>query len=130
MEGEIKYQITKVNAKRIVAKAKDAEKERTRKQLDEEYKKGTLFKVAKQMKRKNWDIVGGGCVKDENGEIVTDEGERMEAWRRHFEKSKVMRCHVGGGQSEVSGKFPCAVCRKGVGANSMRAVQQMGAQEV
>ena len=58
-----KYQITKVNAKRIVAKAKDAERERICKQLDEEYKKGTLFKVAKQMKRKNMDIVGGRLCK-------------------------------------------------------------------
>ena len=31
-------------------------------------------------------IVGGGCVKDENGKIVTDEGERMETWRRQFER--------------------------------------------
>ena len=54
--------------------------------MDEEYKKGTLFRVAKQMKRKNRDIVGGGCVKDENGKIVTDERERMETWRRHFER--------------------------------------------
>ena len=38
------------------------------------------------MKKKNRDIVGGGCVKDENGKIVTYEGKRMEAWRRHFEK--------------------------------------------
>ena len=58
-----KYQITKVNAKRIVAKVKDAERERIRKKLDEEYKKGTLFRVAKQMKRKNRDIVGGRLCK-------------------------------------------------------------------
>ena len=25
-------------------------------------------------------------MKDENGKIVTDEGERMETWRRHFER--------------------------------------------
>ena len=67
MEGEVeilktKYQITKVNAKRIVAKAKDAERERICKQLDEEYKKGTIFRVAKQMKKKNRDIMGGDCV--------------------------------------------------------------------
>ena len=30
--------------------------------------------------------MGGGCVKDENGKIVTDEGERMVTWRRHFER--------------------------------------------
>ena len=38
-----KYQIAKVNAKRIVAKAKDTERERIRKQLDEEYKKRNLI---------------------------------------------------------------------------------------
>ena len=53
MEGEVevsktKYQIMKVNAKRIVAKAKDAERERIHKQLDEEYKKGTLNVKEKQ----------------------------------------------------------------------------------
>ena len=56
--------------------------------------------------------------------------ERIKVWKDKLEgkglrvnvgKSKVM-CHVGGGQPEVSGKFPCAVCRKGVGANSIQCV--------
>ena len=34
--------------------------------------KRELYLVAKQMKRENRDIVGGGCVKDENGKIVKD----------------------------------------------------------
>ena len=68
MEGEVevlkkKYQITKVNAKRTVAKAKDAERERLRKQLDEEYKKETLFRVAKQTKRKKQRYSGGRLCK-------------------------------------------------------------------
>ena len=37
-----------------------------------------LYLVAKQVKKINRDIVGGGCVKDE--------GKRMETWRRHFER--------------------------------------------
>ena len=33
-----------------------------------------------------------------------------------------MWCHFSGGQPEVSGKFPCVVCKKRVGANSIRCV--------
>ena len=35
-------------------------------------------------------------------------------------KTKVMRCRVGTGEVVKSGKFPCGVCRKGVGANSIK----------
>ena len=54
--------------------------------------------------------------------------ERIKVWKDKLEgkglrvnvgKSKVMRCHVDDGQPEVSGKFPCVVCKKGVGANSI-----------
>ena len=57
--------------------------------------------------------------------------ERIKVWKDNLEgkglrvnvgKSKVMRCHVGDGQPEASGKFPCAVCKKGVGANSIQCV--------
>src|SRR6184192_3314432 len=34
-------------------------------------------------------------------------------------KTKVMNCKVGVGQVENSGKFPCGICRKGVGVNSI-----------
>jgi PHD-finger len=34
-------------------------------------------------------------------------------------KMKVMCCNVGTGQMENSGKWPCGVCRKGLGANSI-----------
>jgi len=39
--------------------------------------------------------------------------------RVNVSKTKVMHCKVGSGQKEVSGKYPCAVCRKGVGVNSI-----------
>src|SRR3989442_14020369 len=35
-------------------------------------------------------------------------------------KTKVMNCKVGVGQAEKSGKYPCGICRKGVGRNSAR----------
>ena len=34
-------------------------------------------------------------------------------------KTKVMKCQVGSGQVKNSGKWPCGVCRKGVGRNSI-----------
>src|SRR5450432_3406352 len=36
-----------------------------------------------------------------------------------MEKTKIMRCEVRSGQAEDSGKYPCVVCRKGVGSNSI-----------
>ena len=37
-------------------------------------------------------------------------------------KTKVMRCQVRIGQAEESGKYPCGVCREGVGDNSIKCV--------
>ena len=34
-------------------------------------------------------------------------------------KTKVMKCKVRQGQAENSGKFPCGICKKGVGRNSI-----------
>jgi len=45
-----------------------------------------VFRVAKQIARKNRDVVGGGCVKDSNGKIVVQEDKIMEEWRIHYEQ--------------------------------------------
>src|SRR5208282_1215302 len=34
-------------------------------------------------------------------------------------KTKVMNCKLRQGQAENSGKFPCGICKKGVGRNSI-----------
>src|SRR6267154_2933322 len=39
--------------------------------------------------------------------------------RVNIDKTKVMNCKVGVGQVENMGKFPCGICRKGVGVNSI-----------
>ena len=46
--------------------------------LDKEDRKGMVFRVAKQIVRKNGDVVGGGCVKDTDGKIVVEEEKLME----------------------------------------------------
>jgi hypothetical protein len=54
--------------------------------------------------------------------------EKINKWKAGLEerglrvnmgKTKVMRCRDRDGQVEKSGKFPCGVCEKGVGANSI-----------
>ena len=37
-------------------------------------------------------------------------------------KTKVMRCQVRIGQAGESGKYPCGVCRQGIGDNSIKFV--------
>ena len=57
--------------------------------------------------------------------------EKLRKWKRGMElkglrvnigKTKVMRCQVRIGQAEESGKYPCGVCRQGVGDNSIKCV--------
>src|SRR5437899_11719709 len=55
--------------------------------------------------------------------------ERLTEWmarlkekglRVNIGKTKVMNCRVGVGQVENSGKYPCGICRSGVGDNAIR----------
>ena len=44
-------------------------------------------------------------------------------WRvLNIGKTKIMRCQERIGQAEESGKYPCGVCRQGVGDNSIKCV--------
>ena len=47
-------------------------------------------------------------------------GMELEGLRVNIGKTKVMRCQVRIGQAEESGKYPCGVCRQGVGDNSIK----------
>jgi hypothetical protein len=58
--------------------------------------------------------------------------EKMERWKDcmeakglkvNIEKTKVMTSGKGSGELEKSGKWPCAVCRKGVGVNSIQCTK-------
>src|SRR5664279_2367073 len=79
------YQLAKCDAKKAVYKAQEEARKEFGEMLENEDKKGTVFRVAKQIVRSNRDVVGGGCVKDENGKIVVDDKEVLEAWRAHYD---------------------------------------------
>jgi Reverse transcriptase (RNA-dependent DNA polymerase)/Endonuclease/Exonuclease/phosphatase family len=80
------YQQAKRNAKQAVSKAQEEERKRFGDELDDENRKGTVFRVARQMVRKNRDVVGGGCVRDTNGRMVVEDEERLEVWRAYYDK--------------------------------------------
>ena len=48
---------------------------------------------------------------------------KLKRWRMRWRgKTKAMKCCDGAGLRERSGKFPCGVCRKGVGVNSIKCI--------
>ncbi len=45
-----------------------------------------MFRVAKQMTKRNVEVVGEGCVKDSKGKIIVDDSKVMERWREYYQK--------------------------------------------
>lgn len=73
-------------AKKVILKAKEAERVKLAEKLEEEDARGNLFRVAKQMVKKNRDVVGDGCMKGKDGEVVVDDAELMKVWKCYYEK--------------------------------------------
>ena len=54
--------------------------------MDRADEEGRVFKVVKQMVRRNTDIVGGGSIRNKVGEIVVGKDEIKEVWRGYYER--------------------------------------------
>ena len=86
LEDKRRYDEAKRAAKIGISKAQEVERKKFGERLDDENEKGTVFRVARQIVRKNRDVVGGGCVKHADGRIVVEEDEVLEVWRAYYEK--------------------------------------------
>jgi hypothetical protein len=51
------------------------------------------------------------------------EGMEAKGLRVNMGQTKAMRCHDGEGHREATGKYPCSVCRKGVGSNLIECME-------
>ena len=80
------YQKSKRLAKKTVFRAQEAERKKLVEKIDEEEGRGNLFRVAKQMIERNRDIVGDGCIKDCDGNVVVEQDRIKEVWRKYFEQ--------------------------------------------
>ena len=85
-EHKRNYDLAKRETKSAIYRAKEAERRKFGERLEEEDKKGNVFRVAKQLVRKNKIVVGGGCVKGVNGETVVEDEQVLEVWRSHYDK--------------------------------------------
>ena len=80
------YNVGKRKCNKVISRAKEAARRKLGDSLESADGKGELFRVAKQIVRKNKEVVGGGCVKDRKGKLVVDEEKIKETWRQYFEK--------------------------------------------
>ena len=80
------YDMAKKAASREVAKAQECERKKFGDMLDKENGKGNLFRIVNQVTGNNKDVVGGGCVKDRSGKVVTEVEKIKEVWREYFDK--------------------------------------------
>jgi len=85
-EDSLAYGRSKNECKKVIGKAKEAERMNLAESLETEDGKGKLFRAVKQMVNVNKDVAGGGCLKGKDGKIVVDEEKIKEIWRSYFEK--------------------------------------------
>ena len=45
-----------------------------------------IFKIAKQLRKDNQDVVGDKCVKDDSGNLSFDNEAKKVAWKEHYER--------------------------------------------
>ena len=45
-----------------------------------------IFRLAKQMRRDNQDVIGEKCVKDDSGNLSLDDEAKKVAWKQHYER--------------------------------------------
>ena len=45
-----------------------------------------IFKIAKQLRKDNQDVVGDKCVKDDSGDLSFDNEAKKVAWKQHYER--------------------------------------------
>ena len=45
-----------------------------------------VFRLARQMRQTNQDIIGEKCVKDDSGNLSTSDVAKMAAWKQHYER--------------------------------------------
>ena len=72
------YTEAKRQAKKEINMAQEVERKKFGEMLVREDGKKNVFRVAKQMVSVNKDVVGTGCIKDKEGNIVTEDAKILE----------------------------------------------------
>ena len=70
----------------VYAAKAEAERNRFADVLRREDQRNEVFKIAKQMKKTNQDVVGEKCIRNDEGNLASTEEEKKLAWKSHYEK--------------------------------------------
>ena len=70
----------------IYAAKKLVEEQRFANILRRDDEKLAIFKVAKQMTKKNKDIVGEKCIRNDDGSLALSDVSKRQAWKSHYER--------------------------------------------
>ncbi len=81
-----RYQVAKRKAKAAVYQAKKAAETTKIQNLERKDGKNYIFKLAKKLKSENRDIVQECCVKNSDGSLTTNEDERQQVCKAHYER--------------------------------------------
>ena len=80
------YDKAKNEAKKAVAKAKREASEAFGRMVESEEGRQNLFKIAKRMVRNNKENIGGRCLKNDDGKIISGEENLKKRWKEYMEK--------------------------------------------
>ena len=90
-ESKTAYKIAKKEAKKAVSKAMEEETKKVVQSIERDNQKAgegqnKLFKMARQYAKERKDVVGGQCIKDEQGKLCTDVEDRKIVWKKYMER--------------------------------------------
>ena len=83
-QGREAYLEAKRQAKQAIYLAKKRAEERELQNVSEG--KDNIFRIAKQMRRQNQDVIGDKCVRNDLGEMALDDEAKKVAWQQHYQR--------------------------------------------
>ena len=78
------YNTAKCTSNRVVHQAKSEAEKVALQKIDA--RSGDVYRLAKQMRRDNQDVMGEKPVKNDAGQLSLDEESKKEAWKEHYER--------------------------------------------
>ena len=78
------YNTAKRTSNRAVHQARSEAEKVALQKIDP--RSGDVYRLAKQMRRDNQDVMGEKPVKNDAGQLSLDEEAKKEAWREHYER--------------------------------------------
>jgi len=108
-----KYKDANKVAKKAVALAKNKALERLYEKLETKEGEKAIFKLASAREKKTRDLGSVGCVKSEDGKVLTEDTKIRERWQSYFFRlfsDKIIDHAQSVGRGSEKGKHDCGLC--------------------